>query len=369
MTMISTINSTFWIMFFQASTIGECHSDQKIHMIKSMDGGNTWSDPPQVVASGYHAYGNHSVAVWGPATLYSTKQKRLYLYFSKSVPQNIRGGGWGCNFPGGEIHVQYSDNFGVTWSKSEMILPYDNNEYGYGNVSKMTANKPVFLSADEDSWALPMWAEPHTQNLNDTGKQVAALLVTVDGGRTHAPFSHLSWNATAAGTTKSWLIENWVFVLRNVAPTAASALTAVPLQQGFRTQLLFMLDSVALGGIASGFSRAEYTKIPNPDSKTSAAALYPNNNDWQNSLPVTYALACNNDFVSRSLLSVFSCQYRKDRVKFENEGTNVLVIEDNTTWQSDYPTTVQGVVDGQIIVTYTCYSHSGVCLAIIDNFF
>jgi hypothetical protein len=363
MTMIEKLPNGELILAYQASAVGEGHPDQSIYLVRSYDGGNTWSEPPQKIASDPLG----QVPYWGPCFLYVQRLRKLFLYVAISVPQNVRQGD--RHFPGGYVAVMTSDDFGKTWTKPVSILPYDDipgrrpappsGTAYYGNVSKMTANKPIFLAADESSWALPVWSEPHPDNKNDTGKQAAYLLVTTDGGRTHLPYG----NNSRPGT---WLIENWVAPLARVVEGGAAA-GEVPLQQGFRTQIQFMWTAVAKAGYdpsAGSFAPATSTSMPNPDSKTSGVALYAH--DWRKEAPASFALSCNPDARGRNQLGLFSGYLAANRTIVWNR--TIAMLEDSATEQSDYPTTIQGRGGaGSILVSYTCLSHTAACIAIVDD--
>lgn len=365
MTMIEKINATFYVMAFQADDIGEGSITQNIYMCKSFDAGSTWSDPTVIVTT------NGRFPVWGPCFLFAPRQHKLFLYFSQSVPQNIRlNDGYPRHFPGGDLRFTTSDDFGETWSAATTILPYIDSGLpgGYGNVSKMTANTGPFLSITTNSWAIPGWCEPHNPpNKNDTGIQQAFLVITRDGGATHEVVDHSSWTPPTRGGKRSWLIENWVVpAASTVAPDDGNAVAALPLQQGFRTQLGFILEAVAENGFEKGFAAARYTAIPNPDSKTSAVRLtsMPSQSGGGSvGKTIGFALACN-DAYNRNLLSLYSGNLRNGRVQFNER---IVVLENSTEWQSDYPTVQQGVKEGEIFVSYTCFSHTGACFAIVNT--
>jgi len=93
-----------------------------------------------------------------------------------------------------------------------------------GNISKMTANKPIINS--QGDWLLPFWQEAHT--VNDTGPACSGVLVSSDRGDTWAPHGCIQANGT-------WLIEN------------SLATTPTGVIQLFRTQVhaLFLVGFVS----------------------------------------------------------------------------------------------------------------------------
>lgn len=191
MTMIERITDDIFILCWQSSHIGEGSPDQRIVMSRSFDGGQSWSRPEDII------FGDN-VPVWGPALIYQKATDTLFMYYAASVSQNIRPPS-NHHFPGGEITLRTSQDLGASWSNPVVLMRYDSHTRG--NVSKMTANKPIFLSQDQQSWGLPFWQEPHVQNHNDTGVQCAGLLITYDSGKTHTPYGCIKANGT-------WVIEN-----------------------------------------------------------------------------------------------------------------------------------------------------------------
>jgi hypothetical protein len=344
MTMVERVSDNVFLMCWQASHSGEGAPDQRIVLSKSLDGGQSWDQPRDIV------FGNN-MPVWGPALIFQRSTETLFLYYAASVPQNIRPPS-DHHFPGGQICLRTSQDFGETWSDERILMHYDSASRG--NVSKMTANKPIFLSQDEQSWGLPFWQEPHADNKNDTGKQCAGLLITRDGGQTHEPYGCVS----AEGT---WVIENSVVPLTQIPASAGSS--SLTLQMFFRTQKDFLYESFSYDG---GFSWSNVTvsSIPNPDSKAYAAASLD-----ESFTPTAIFLACNPLTRGRGLLSLLvSCSVQQDKQRFQS----AAVLENNTNYAWDYPTVqiisgpdVSG--DWVVAVSYSALSHSAVDIAWIQG--
>ena len=344
MTMIEKINESFFVLCWQSSHVGEGAPDQRIVMSKSLDGGQSWSTPQDIIFG-------QNMPVWGPALIFQRSTLTLFVYYAASVPQNIRPPS-DHHFPGGQLCVRTSQDFGDTWSDQRVLMHYDSPSRG--NVSKMTANKPIFLSQDELSWGLPFWQEPHAANRNDTGPQCAGLLVTHDGGQTHEPYGCVS----AIGT---WVIENSVVPLTQVPLTTGSRI--LTLQMFFRTQKDFLFDSLSYDGGLT-WSNVSVTSVPNPDSKAYAVAALD-----ASFTPTAIFLACNPVSRGRGLLSLLvSCEVIQAKQSF----VSAAVLENNVNFAWDYPT-VQMVTSGtkaaswEVVVSYSALSHSAVNIAWVNG--
>ena len=280
MTMIEQVADDVFLFAFQASKIGEGHADQRIVLTRSFDGGQTWDEARDIITG-------DGVPVWGPCLFYLPRQNLTLLFFAKGVPQNVRTGG--RHFPGGDIYVTNSSDRGLTWTVPQLLLPYDSPTRG--NVSKMTANKPVFLTKDQRQWSLPFWQEAHPTNHNDTGPLCAGVLTTQDGGVSYQPHGFIEKNDT-------WLIENTVVPLSSL-PESDAVGGNLTLLQYFRVKkpVLYIHSSVSHdGGIT--WSPATPINIENPDSKTSAAARI------VNATPTTILFAMNPSLTLRRELLV-----------------------------------------------------------------
>ena len=187
---------------------------QSIFFKRSSDGGKTWEPHKVAVKKGFPQ------AVWGPVLVYNShagaskyaaksptlaesEEGQLFLFFSASVPANVRGPG--RSYPGGDIYLQRSSDFGDTWSTPIRLLEYFSPTRG--NVSKVTANKPA-VSDDGRVWVLPYWQEKHITNA--TGPSCAGVLVSSDYGQTFNTTS-----ACLADDAAGWLIENTIAPAKN----------------------------------------------------------------------------------------------------------------------------------------------------------
>jgi hypothetical protein len=272
MTMVEQLDERNFLYAFQASKIGEGHLDQRIVLMRSEDFGETWSEAVDIV------WGDNT-PVWGPCLFHNSVTNITYLYYSLSVPQNVRDGGT-RHYPGGSIMVVQSTDYGLSWSTPRLLLPYDSPTRG--NVSKMTANKPIFLSQDKKQWALPFWQEVHPHNKNDTGPLCAGILVTLDGGETYEPVGFIESNQT-------WLIENNLVPVTQLPASHGFGNSNLTLVQYFRVRapIEHLHQSISKDGGAT-WSEAGPIGIENPDSKTSSAAMV---NDT--GFPTKIMLACN----------------------------------------------------------------------------
>jgi hypothetical protein len=216
----------------------------------------------------------------------------------------------------------------------------------------MTANKPIFLSQDEQSWGLPFWQEPHPQNKNDTGVQCAGLLITRDGGVTHEPFGCISADGT-------WVIENSVVPLTQLPSSSNN--TQLTLQMFFRTQKGYLYESFSYDG-GQSWSNVSVSSVPNPDSKAYAVAALD-----ETYSPTIIFLACNPTSRGRGLLSLLvSCSVPQGAQKF----VTAAVLENNDEFAWDYPT-VQVVNSSTemwgVMVSYSALSHQAVNLASVTG--
>eukprot|EP00750_Incisomonas_marina_P028614 INCI6789.1.p1 GENE.INCI6789.1~~INCI6789.1.p1 ORF type:complete len:314 (-),score=40.96 INCI6789.1:491-1375(-) len=210
------------------SAQGEGNDEQAIFYKLSSDGGVTWEPHKVAVKSGF------SQAVWGPALVYNHHAPdgaHLMLFFSASVPQNVRA--QGRSWPGGDIYVQRSTDMGDTWGAPVRLLGYVSATRG--NISKVTANKPV-VSSDGKTWVLPFWQEQHVAS--DTGPSCAGVLVSGDFGATFQ-----ETKAFLHSDTAGWLIEN----------TIAEAVNG-SLVQLFRTENGYIWQSLSGGCWATRFA-------------------------------------------------------------------------------------------------------------------
>lgn len=364
MTMIEQVGATSRIVAaWQTSVIGEGHLDQRIMFAVSDDTGATWSSPREIVSGG-------GVPVWGPALFYHSQQQRLYLYFSKGVPQNVRTGDSTRHFPGGDIYVTYSDDNGTTWNAANerLLLPFVSQTRG--NISKMTANRPVFLTNDGLQWALPFWQEAHTTE--DTGPQCAGVLVTRDGGATYVPFGELG-----KGVNDSWFIENSLVPLGPLPyENAFGTNGSLALLQVFRTELGAVYESVSTDG-GQTWGPLVRTTIPNPDSKIYIAArngtgaggreiLFSGNTDAKSRglLTVLGSTSASPD-VAAQLQTNSSALVAVDALQF----ANFLTVENNTDYAWDYPTLLPIATpssERRWAVSFSALSHTAVVITFFN---
>ena len=237
---VPTSDGPLAVAFQATHDTTEGDDSQSIYLKLSHDGGVTWNAHTVLVKPGFKQ------AVWGPVLQWDAAQERMLCFFSASVTANTRSAG--RSYPGGDIYVIRSagDDLLANWTTPQRLLAFDDQQFGRGLVSKVTANKPAINGR---TWLLPFWQEPHTAN--ETGPACAGVLASHDGGSSWAP-TQACLNSSAAG----WLIEN------TLAFTTADDLLMM-----FRTKAgrIWQARSVDLGRT---WSVPNATDRLNPNSKT-----------------------------------------------------------------------------------------------------
>ncbi|KAJ9466482.1 hypothetical protein DIPPA_25812 [Diplonema papillatum] len=362
MTMIEQVNATRYLFAFQASHTWEGYLDQRICLQVSDDGGRNWTKPIDLIF-GRDASGN-AVPVWGPVLFHNPKTGVTYLYYSQSVPKNIRPGTPPRHFPGGDICVIQSTDGGDTWTpvpERKLLLPYDSPTRG--NVSKVTANKPVFLNQAQTEWALPFWQEAKPENKNDTGPRCGGVLVTVDGGASYSPIGFVNSSVT-------YLIENTIVPLTALPAVTGFGSSALRLVQYFRSQIQvgMLYESFSNDG---GATWSAPTTTPqgwqNPDSKVSAAAELDGAG-----VPSQVLLALNpNATLKRDLLAVVVSEdagpWASGSVSFGSETTIGVTTAAHPTWNWSYPTVLKRAEPSLWAVSFSAFGTEGAKVAWIDT--
>lgn len=107
-TVLSIPSAELLIGAFEGSptSVTEGMNNQAIYLVRSTNGGSTWSYP-QLLTSNVGVSG----AMWSPALFYDEATRRVYIYYS--VDTLLRGG---------RLFVSFSTDFGQTWTYQEPVI-------------------------------------------------------------------------------------------------------------------------------------------------------------------------------------------------------------------------------------------------------
>ena len=259
MAMIEPTGGLSLVAAWQGAKVHEGYNDQDIYVVRSADGGTTWSDVRGGAAINPHG----AFAVWGPVLHHESEATppTLHLFYAASgaFDQTPTAGRSGV---GGDILRVESVDGGATWGGARVVLPYADDATN-ATAPKITANKLVVLrhgraavaggnrtdraAAEAQRWVLPFWQSPRSE-WNNTAPQAVGVLISDDRGG--------SWRPVYLRAPPTKLIEN------TLAETADGT--------------LLMLFRTGVGKLYRAFSHdrgeswtdAAPSGLPNPNAKT-----------------------------------------------------------------------------------------------------